>query len=70
MSHIQEQPLMRWVHVDDSKLGLKDSLEIPFRLAQIWVNYTLGSQFSLMDGDRMTTPVYELNETQTVVLAA
>jgi len=70
MSHIQEQPLMRWVHVDDSKLGLKDSLEIPFRLAQIWVNYALGSQFSLMDSDRMTTPVYELNETNTVVLAA
>ena len=40
MKNIFEQPLMRWVHVDDSKLGLKDSLQIPLRLAHIWLNYS------------------------------
>ncbi len=40
MNTIFEQPLMRWVHVDDSKLGMKDALEIPGRLAQIWFNYS------------------------------
>ncbi len=41
MKKIFEQPLMRWVHVDDSKLGMKDALEIPGRLAHIWLNYSL-----------------------------
>ncbi len=42
-SLIFEQPLKRWVHMEDSKLGLKDSLEIPFRLISIWANYNLSS---------------------------
>jgi len=41
MSQICEQPLMRWVHVEDSKLGFKDALQIPFMLLQIWTTYTL-----------------------------
>lgn len=41
MSRITEQPLMRWVHVDDSKLGTKDALVIPAKLTQIWLNYNL-----------------------------
>lgn len=48
MSLIQEQPLMRWVHVDDSKLGLKDSLIIPARLLHIWSRYNLVSKFKLV----------------------
>jgi len=40
-SLIYEQPLSRWVHMEDSKLGLKDSVEIPFRLVSIWVNYNV-----------------------------
>lgn len=43
MQNIFEQPLMRWVHVDDSKLGVKDSIKIPFNLAQIWMSYTVGN---------------------------
>ncbi len=39
MQHIQEQPLMRWIHVDDSKLGLRDALQIPMRLGAIWMAY-------------------------------
>ena len=41
MNHIFEQPLMRWVHVEDSKLGIKDSIKIPLRLFTIWTAYTL-----------------------------
>ncbi|WP_405369511.1 dolichyl-phosphate beta-glucosyltransferase [Nonlabens sp. Asnod2-A12] len=41
MKRITEQPLMRWVHVDDSKLGTKDALIIPGKLTQIWFNYNL-----------------------------
>ncbi|PRP66231.1 dolichyl-phosphate beta-glucosyltransferase [Nonlabens agnitus] len=41
MKQIVEQPLMRWVHVDDSKLGMKDALKIPFNLTQIWLNYAV-----------------------------
>lgn len=39
MQHIFEQPLMRWEHVEDSKLGMKDSLQIPMRLAHIGLSY-------------------------------
>lgn len=41
MSHIEEVQLMRWVHVDDSKLGLKDAMQIPYRLLSIWFAYTV-----------------------------
>lgn len=44
MRQIFEQPLMRWVHVDDSKLGMKDALVIPVRLAHIWMNYRFMEQ--------------------------
>ncbi|MEL6557172.1 MAG: glycosyltransferase [Bacteroidota bacterium] len=36
-----EKPLNSWVHMDGSKLGLKDSLMIPLNLSKIWVNYEL-----------------------------
>jgi len=48
MSLIQEQPLMRWVHVDDSKLGLKDSIIIPARLLHIWSRYNFADKFKLV----------------------
>jgi len=41
MRAIYEQPLQRWVHVEDSKLGIKDALEIPLRLLNIWFNYSI-----------------------------
>lgn len=41
MRAIYEQPLQRWVHVEDSKLGIKDALEIPLRLLSIWFNYSI-----------------------------
>lgn len=48
MSHIFEQPLMRWEHVEDSKLGLRDALEIPTRLLHIWATYNVFNSFNLM----------------------
>lgn len=35
----QEVPLKKWVHMDDSKLGMKDAIMIPFNLLQIWMEY-------------------------------
>jgi len=43
MQHIFEQPLMRWEHVEDSKLGMKDALQIPMRLAHIGLSYTFSN---------------------------
>ena len=34
---------MRWIHVDDSKLGMKDAVEIPFRLVSIWWSYNVSN---------------------------
>lgn len=45
MKSIIEQPLMRWVHVEDSKLGIKDALKIPLRLVHIWLNYKVFAFF-------------------------
>lgn len=41
MEIIKEEPLDNWVHVDDSKLGVRDSIQIPYKLAQIWFAYNL-----------------------------
>ena len=39
VSILKEVPLKRWVHVEGSKLGLKDSLNIPFQLSRIAIQY-------------------------------
>ena len=41
MDHMYEQPLNRWVHADDSKLGLNDALQIPMKLIVIWYSYNI-----------------------------
>jgi len=41
MNKILEQPLMRWEHVEDSKLGAKDAFQIPFKLISIWFFYSV-----------------------------
>ncbi|MCL6293967.1 dolichyl-phosphate beta-glucosyltransferase [Jejuia spongiicola] len=46
MNCMYEQPLDRWVHVDDSKLGIKDALQIPLMLVNIWFSYTILSVFA------------------------
>ncbi|MEO1255586.1 MAG: hypothetical protein AAFY41_12010, partial [Bacteroidota bacterium] len=39
LNAFREIPLKRWVHMDDSKLSLKDSVMIPFNLLKIWKEY-------------------------------
>ena len=46
MNRIHEQPLERWVHVDDSKLGMKDALQVPAMLISIWYSYNIGNLFA------------------------
>jgi len=46
MSKMHEQPLDRWIHVDDSKLGIKDALQIPYKLLTIWFSYTIVEAFN------------------------
>lgn len=41
LSKIREQALKRWVHVDNSKLGIRDALQIPYKLLTIWIAYTV-----------------------------
>lgn len=45
MNRIYEQPLERWVHVDDSKLGMKDALQVPLMLVNIWYSYNIEQFF-------------------------
>ncbi len=59
MRSIFEQPLKRWIHVEDSKLGIKDALEIPIRLCSIWFQYIILDQVNIKLQN--TTP--ELNIT-------
>jgi len=58
--------LMRWVHVDDSKLGMVDALKIPANLAQIWLNYTVSNRYGAVSKNQ--TPIFTL-ETNTPELA-
>lgn len=62
MNLIQEQPLMRWVHVDDSKLGLKDSLVIPAKLFQIWTKYSVVDNFKLANVSAESTSLSVLDQ--------
>lgn len=48
MLHLYEQPLKRWVHVDDSRIGFKDSVIIPMKLVQIWASYKLSPLIQLI----------------------
>ncbi len=41
MNRVYEQALSRWVHMDDSKLGMKDAIQIPYKLLTIWVSYSM-----------------------------
>ncbi len=60
LNKIYEQPLKRWVHMDDSKLGIKDALQIPYRLATIWLNYTILENL---------TTTYQVTEVNTEIFA-
>jgi len=60
MNKIYEQPLKRWVHMEDSKLGWRDSLEIPFRLVSIWFNYNILQSLNTNNNQEVIEPVMEI----------
>ncbi len=69
LTKIYEQSLQRWVHMDDSKLGMKDALEIPFRLLSIWVNYNVLQ--TLQNANQIIVePITEIYEIPSVAIAA
>ena len=69
---IFEQPLKRWIHMEDSKLGLKDSLEIPYRLLSIWYNYNVKYLFASNHTITISEPVVEIygNKIPVMITAA
>ncbi len=70
LDRIYEQPLKRWIHVEDSKLGLKDSLEIPYRLLSIWFNYNILENLSYANQIQNIEPTIEIFGTPTNAIAA
>ena len=47
MEQIVEKPLKEWIHVEGSKITLKDSIEIPSQLWKILFNYDIRPVFSI-----------------------
>jgi dolichyl-phosphate beta-glucosyltransferase len=70
MKHVREQPLMRWVHVDDSKLGLKDSLLIPAKLFHIWLSYNISHKINLIPSSYELEPTVEFYSNPNWTIAA
>ncbi|MDY8134651.1 dolichyl-phosphate beta-glucosyltransferase [Aquimarina sp. 2201CG5-10] len=70
LDKIYEQPLKRWVHMDDSKLGLKDSLEIPYRLLSIWFNYNVLQSLNYNSIEAITEPIVEIYGMPVTAMAA
>ena len=60
LKKIHEQPLQRWVHMEDSKLGIKDSLEIPYRLLSIWFNYNVLQNLNYASTENTLEPTVEI----------
>ena len=58
MNHIHEQPLMRWIHEEGSKLDLKASLQIPGRLLSIYLSY---NNFNLLASNKTVELQWEQN---------
>lgn len=70
MKHISERPLMRWEHVEDSKLGLKDSLLIPVKLFHIWLSYNVVFQNNIITPSQEIEPAIDLYTTPGLTIAA
>ncbi len=52
---ICEKPLKRWVHVDDSKLSMKDSLKIIGQLGQIAWQYNISTKKNIVERNFQAT---------------
>ncbi|WP_108868921.1 glycosyltransferase [Aquimarina aquimarini] len=70
MKKIVEQPLKKWIHMEDSKLGLKDSLEIPYRLISIWFNYNILPLVQSSITEEITESTVEIYGMPSRILAA
>jgi len=66
MRHICEQPLQRWVHVDDSRIGFKDSVIMPMRLVQIWASYKFVALIQLICIKKLSASKFEDLPSETV----
>ena len=66
---MQEQPLMRWVHVEDSKLSFKDSIKIPLMLSKIWMQQVMMYQFKLIRPTAEMSLQYEVLVSEAAPLA-
>lgn len=47
MQKIKEEPLLKWIGVEGSKITLFDSFQIPMRLLNIWVAYSVMNNFDI-----------------------
>ncbi|MEP2936097.1 MAG: dolichyl-phosphate beta-glucosyltransferase [Gilvibacter sp.] len=70
MKHICEQPLMRWVHVDDSKLGASDAIKMPIKLMQIWIGYSQIGPMSMSSALQEQTMLFDLKSNSNIAIAA
>lgn len=70
LSKISEQTLMRWEHVDDSKLGFKDAVQIPIRLFNIWFSYNLMNNFKTIESVDKVYPLVKFNNREAESIAA
>ncbi|MEL7146007.1 MAG: glycosyltransferase [Bacteroidota bacterium] len=51
----QEKALNEWIHVDGSKLGIKDAIMIPLNLIQIWKTYNFRAGIEKLKQSAMNT---------------
>ncbi|WP_299762462.1 dolichyl-phosphate beta-glucosyltransferase [uncultured Dokdonia sp.] len=70
MNKMYEQPLNRWVHVDDSKLGMKDAIQIPVKLLQIWVSYNVSPAFNIQENTPEIAPQVIVLQPENLPMAA
>ena len=61
MNKMYEQPLEKWIHMDDSKLGMKDAIQIPYVLLSIWFSYTLLQPMNLFKPSTMLGTFVDVN---------
>ncbi|PQJ23082.1 glycosyltransferase [Tenacibaculum sp. SG-28] len=47
MQKIKEEPLLKWIGVEGSKITISDSVQIPVRLLNIWVTYSVMNTFDI-----------------------
>ena len=70
MDKMYEQPLKRWIHVDDSKLGMKDAIQIPVKLLQIWMSYNIFPALAMQENTTATASQVVILQPENLPMAA